>query len=166
MAASDDSTVTTTYMVVDGDGRALTTGLQGPEVCDEAAQTAQRLADRYGHAVWLVPAAADEIEDEGERYDPAVEIEAHVATETHTGVEGGVDVTVTVTIGEVELDGEVTLVRDHEGRWSSWGDVSHWVEERLLRQLTDRLAGASRQLDRVLGEIEAKASAVAREAQG
>lgn len=65
-----------------------------------------------------------------------IHVAASVATPTTTGVEGALDVDVTVTIDGVEYDGEVTLVRDeNDGRWSSWGAPDNWVSGRLLTQL-------------------------------
>lgn len=59
-------------MVVDGDGNALTMGLEPPEVSDQAKQVAQRIADRHGEPVWLVREWHEGGDDDpGERFDPA-----------------------------------------------------------------------------------------------
>lgn len=41
------------WMITDENGYEITTGLQGPEVSDEAAKTAQSIADRRQQPVWL-----------------------------------------------------------------------------------------------------------------
>lgn len=43
----------TTWMICDADGFALTDGLQGPEVSDEAYDIAQEYADERGEEVTL-----------------------------------------------------------------------------------------------------------------
>jgi hypothetical protein len=42
-----------TFMIVDENGDAITTGLQSPQISDEAHQIAQSIADRRGASVWL-----------------------------------------------------------------------------------------------------------------
>ena len=41
------------YMIVDQDGMSITSGLQGPEVSDQAYQVAQDIADSRNKTVWL-----------------------------------------------------------------------------------------------------------------
>jgi hypothetical protein len=41
------------YMIVDKNGMSITSGLQGPEVSDQAYQVAQDIADRRNETVWL-----------------------------------------------------------------------------------------------------------------
>lgn len=43
----------TTYMITDQDGYAITEGLQGPEVSDEAYDLAQEIANERGEEVYL-----------------------------------------------------------------------------------------------------------------
>lgn len=66
-----------------------------------------------------------------------------VVSQTITGVEGALDVDVTVTLSDgTEHEGEVTLVRDrgHATAWRAYGDEpSMWVEAGLLAAL-DRCA--------------------------
>ncbi len=54
-------------MIVDAHSNAITRGLQGPEVSDQARQVAQRLADERGESVWLVREGGEE---EGEEFTP------------------------------------------------------------------------------------------------
>lgn len=56
------------------------------------------------------------------------------ASETSTGVEGAIDVDVTVD----GVEGEVTLLLDHNGDWTSWGAPDNWVSGRLLRIIQAR----------------------------
>lgn len=69
------------------------------------------------------------------------DVDAWNARESET--EGGLDVDFTLTLGTVEHDGEVTLVRRaQDGSWSSWGELSHWLDGRtveLLRGLPEEL---------------------------
>jgi len=67
----------------------------------------------------------------------AIKVVAGSATETTTGVDGGLDVPFTITIGGLEHDGEVTLVKDHEGEWWSWGSLDHWLDGRTVGFLRD-----------------------------
>ena len=57
----------TTYMVCDEDGYALTDGLQGPEICDEARKVAQSIANQRLESVWLSPSDSSEL---GEEFEP------------------------------------------------------------------------------------------------
>ena len=41
------------YMIVDQDGNSITSGLQGPEVSDQAYQVAQDIANSRNETVWL-----------------------------------------------------------------------------------------------------------------
>lgn len=47
--------VNVTMNVIDNEGNYLTKGLRPLSVCDEALMVAQRIADRRGQTVWLVP---------------------------------------------------------------------------------------------------------------
>lgn len=57
------------WSVYNANGNYLTEGLQGPEVCDEARQVAQSLANDLGESVWLGP--------DGSEWDELEEIEPH-----------------------------------------------------------------------------------------
>lgn len=87
----------TVYMILDSNGSALTTGLQGPEISDEATQIAQRMADERGESVWLASAEGD---DEGEEFEPRLYVVvAHLADgqifddEAHLGEYAGEEMT-------------------------------------------------------------------------
>ena len=74
--------------------------------------------------------ALEAVEDDG---DLTIETEASVPSPTDTGVDGGVDVDVTVHIGDASVTGEITLIRrDSDGEWSSWGSRDHWCCQELL----------------------------------
>jgi hypothetical protein len=53
----------TTYMICDGDGNALTDGVQE----HEADRIAQNIANRRGQSVWLSPSDSDDI---GTEFEP------------------------------------------------------------------------------------------------
>ena len=60
---------------------------------------------------------------------PEIEV-VHVGPSTTVPLDeypGAVDAE--VTVGDIE--GEVTLVVDHEGRLNMWGDLSHWATQSL-----------------------------------
>lgn len=63
------------------------------------------------------------------------------------------DVDVTVTIGDREIDGEVTLVRDAHGDPAAWGQRDHWCSAALLSAL-DASGMDSDEVRRLLGQIE------------
>jgi hypothetical protein len=81
-------------------------------------------------------------------------------TPTDTGVEGGVDVDLTVALSDgTELSGSVTLVRDRDSRgmWRAYGDEpSTWVEAQLLDALAARLGHGS-DLTVALAAVESEA---------
>jgi hypothetical protein len=64
-----------TMNVIDGEGMFCTQGLQPPEVCDQAAQAAQEIANDRGEAVWLIGSDYDGSDPwrDGERFDPEAE---------------------------------------------------------------------------------------------
>ena len=62
-------------MIVDGDGNALTNGLESHLVSDQARQTAQRMANARGESVWLCWSSEGEDEDEDEYSGDGVEVE-------------------------------------------------------------------------------------------
>lgn len=74
----------------------------------------------------------------------------------------GLDVDVTVYFFDgTKASGEVTLVKDHEGEWWSWGATAyHWVSGELLDKLVDKLIAdfPPRDFDAILREIALKAS--------
>jgi hypothetical protein len=86
-----------------------------------------------------------------------ISVATSVATETTTGVEGGKDVDVTVTVDGVDYDGEVTLVPDASGDgWRAYGDTADtWVSGDLLDKLT---AACGIDLRSVLSAIESAAA--------
>lgn len=47
----------------------------------------------------------------------------------------GRDCDVDVRVGERSFSGGVTLLKDHDGRWSSWGHLEHWLDNNLANQL-------------------------------
>lgn len=83
-------------------------------------------------------------------------ISVYASMATSTGVEGALDVDVTIDFDGHEVAGAVTLVRNHEGHWAAWGDRDHWVSSNLLKALDalddDMLA------DDILRRIERAAS--------
>ncbi len=84
-------------------------------------------ADAYKAACEV---ALKAVEDDG---DLTIETEAGVPSPTDTGVDGGLDVDVTVHIGGVTVTGGVTLIRrDSDGEWSSWGSRDHWCSQEIL----------------------------------
>jgi hypothetical protein len=89
-----------------------------------------------------------------------ITVTAHSVCESDC-LEGGLDVTVDVTLDGEERQGEVTLTPDPiNGGWVAYGDCADtWVESGLLIWLC-RTAGdhaASPALRSILGEIEAVA---------
>ena len=46
------------------------------------------------------------------------------------------DISVTVVLDGVEVEGEATLLPDpHSGNYSSWGDPDHWLSGNVLKAL-------------------------------
>jgi hypothetical protein len=86
-------------------------------------------------------------------------VAASVATETTTGVQGGLDVDVTVTIDGVDHEGEVTLVPDaiNGGHCAYGPSADYWVSGGLLKVLQDSFEGAS--FREALSKIESAATA-------
>lgn len=141
------------YTIVTGMGDQVTTGVQAHEL----DRVAQACANRLGCAVW----AHGEEDERGTRYDPAVSVEAHSPVVSDC-LAGGIDVDVTVTIGEDEVVGEVTLCRDRSGDWTSYGDAADcWVSGGLLGELMRRCADErdTNALRDVLGAIRVAALA-------
>lgn len=64
-----------------------------------------------------------------------INITASTPAPTTTGVRGGVDVSVTITMESRSMDGNVTLLRDHTGCWVSWGEPANWVDGNLLEEV-------------------------------
>lgn len=58
-------------------------------------------------------------------------VTASFPTPTSTGVEGAMDVDVSVEIDGKTFSGGVTLINEHGG-WSSWGAPDHWMDQALL----------------------------------
>lgn len=88
----------------------------------------------------------------------SIEVSASIATETTTGVERGLDVSVTVTIDGRDIEGEVTLVPREDGSpgYASWGSSpDFWVSGGLLREL-EALPGED--FRAALAEIESAAA--------
>ncbi|MBX3264889.1 MAG: hypothetical protein KF782_34780 [Labilithrix sp.] len=91
-----------------------------------------------------------------------IHVATGVVTETATGVEGGLDVGVTVTLPDGrEVDGEVTLApSDHASRpaYEAYGpSPDYWVSGGLLRALYAALDGDD--LRDALEAIESAAAA-------
>lgn len=124
---------------------------------------AERWSSDDGDAEARCAAWVDGESDDGpEAQDVTVSrITVGTATETTTGVDGGVDVDVTVTLSDgAELSGEVTLVPDRAapGEWRPYGDEpSMWVESSLLVGL-----GRCDDLTAALSAIESAANEEAR----
>lgn len=57
-------------------------------------------------------------------------------------IPGALDIDVTVTVGDVTIDGEITLApRQYDGRLAAYGATAdHWVSGAMLAQLA-RMAG-------------------------
>lgn len=73
---------------------------------------------------------------------------------TCTDADGALDYSVTLSVDEVEIEIEVTLIPE-DGALSAWGSLEHWISPqgvRVLRALSDT---AARQL---ASEIEAACS--------
>lgn len=139
---NDITTGSTNYMVVDGEGRALTSGLQGPEVCDEAAQSAQRWADRLRAPVWLVAADGPE-GDQGERYDPDLTVAARVEIEGERykveGTLGGAAEIAHYADGGWRMAGYATLSSDGEIECDA--DLGDEVYDALQEAVYDEVQG-------------------------
>jgi hypothetical protein len=62
---------------------------------------------------------------------------AGVACETSTGVERGIDVYFTLTLGGEAIKGECTLLPHEDGRpgYGAWGQPDHWIDGRTLARL-------------------------------
>jgi hypothetical protein len=59
-------------------------------------------------------------------------IEATFATPS-TCTAGGMDAVVDIMLDNgTQYSGEVTLVRDHTGRWNSWGSPDQWAGQEVL----------------------------------
>lgn len=112
-----------------------------------AAAAADYLADHPDLAGWdLSPSWVDEQRDEIALSVPAwstasaIRIAPSIGTRsTCVDTEGALDYDVTVTIGDLEIEGEVTLApSQYDGQLDSWGaSPDHWVSDGLLRVLRD-----------------------------
>lgn len=91
-------------------------------------------------------------------------VTADYARETDTGVEGAMDVDVTIVLASgPTMSGEVTMVRDRDSNsrlgWRSYGDgADHWVSGDLLGALRAHYADHVEDLRRALAEIECAAA--------
>lgn len=59
------------------------------------------------------------------------------AAESVTGVDDGIDVQFVLSLDGVEHSGEVTLLKDRDGDWWSWGSLDHWLDGRTVGLLRD-----------------------------
>lgn len=131
------TTTTTNHTIDDGNGNWLANGGQD---YDRAYALAQRLANERGEAVSL--------------YDGSISVTVtpeqigtiHIAPSVGTPstcceTEGALDYDVTLTIGDVETQIEVTLVpRQYDGKLDKWGEMDHWLSASgvaVLRRLSD-----------------------------
>lgn len=99
------------------DGQLLTDGLQGCDTCDEAIQTAQRMADARGRDVhlvdddgeWLVHPAIDGARKLADPIEPETETDPDAEVTTITTLENG-----DVRVERKYFDGEAmqTMSRD------------------------------------------------------
>ena len=72
-----------------------------------------------------------------------------------------VDVDFQLELGELELDGEVTLVRDHTGSYASWGEPANWLDGRCLAAIRESDANTQqvlREIASVCGEAADEAA--------
>ena len=114
------------YSIDDGDGNQIAEGASDHEVW----QTARRMADERGRPVYVWTAGVGVTEVE-----PSVRISAGSARPS-ARADGATDVDVTLTIGLVAVEGEVTLVPSEHGL-SSWGAPDNWVSRDLLKVIVD-----------------------------
>lgn len=139
--------MSTNYGISDGHGNQITVGLQDHNVW----RVAQRIADERGESVYVWEdggAGDEESESLGEREVKPSEIDEEdiavsEARPTDTGVDSGLDVNVTLTIGDLEVEGEVTLAPHSDprekGRYVAYGDSPEtWVTDSILRHLRKR----------------------------
>ena len=72
-------------------------------------------------------------------YTASMSIEVHVtklSASTCTDHKGAVDAELTVHLDGGTLTGlEVTLVPDHRGELTAWGDIEHWCNDAALRAI-------------------------------
>lgn len=62
----------------------------------------------------------------------AVEVTTSLVSPTEHGVEGALDVEVEIAVNGVKFSGGATMVRDHNGRWNSWGSPDNWASLEVL----------------------------------
>jgi len=56
-------------------------------------------------------------------------------------VDAGLDADIMVSIDDEVTEGGVTLVRDHDGNWGPWVDLTAWLSESLVERFDgDKLA--------------------------
>lgn len=68
---------------------------------------------------------------------------------------GAMDYDVTLTIGDVEIDGEITLVpSQHDGTLGSWGQPDHWISSGLLAEIRKLPESAQQAILAVLDDPE------------
>ena len=79
-------------------------------------------------------------------------VTASFPTPTSTGVDGGWDVAVDIELGGERYCGGVTLIKDHNGDWGSWGSRDHWMDQPLLNAVDVALEPVE-----LMGDIEHEA---------
>jgi hypothetical protein len=126
---------------------AFRSSLSGDDVHPSQQPTSEEESDALMevHAADLAELLADvrsAVRDLGrlamETEEEPVTVTVSVASPTTTGVEGALDVDVTVTLADgTEVEGEVTLARrEHDGAWAAYGDApDYWISGALLAQL-------------------------------
>jgi len=115
-----------TYGIEDGNGNELSTGYSREIEVERAAQDA---ANRLGRSVYWYEDGEDGWQEE---VDPDFSVEASVATRSET--KGGMNVHLTLRLGERVIDGEAALRLDHRG-WSSWGAPDNWLSSKIVEAL-------------------------------
>jgi hypothetical protein len=80
------------------------------------------------------------------------------ATQTTTGVERGMDATVSVWLPGATIEVDVTLLPAKDGRpvYERWGTLDHWMDGRSIKILHAALSGP--RLSDAIDAIEAAAS--------
>jgi hypothetical protein len=81
------------------------------------------------------------------------------ATQTTTGVERGMDVTVSARLPGATIEVEVTLLPAEDGRpmYERWGALDNWMDSRSIKLLRAAVSGSN--LSDAIDAIEAAASA-------
>jgi hypothetical protein len=93
-------------------------------------------------------------------------VEAHSASESIYGVEG-MDVKFRLVVGgrEIGSDCECTLVLDHNGEYSAFGELAHWLDGRTVDRLREIYSENESGLQACLREIEIVCSEAAAKAE-